>query len=124
MNCEEARHGCTPAFVFSIQGQVHFRSALKHLTGCHKQSCRKLRGRVMEGMRLKLVWLLEQEILLGCIHIQPLLYGSRRITLRHQEFPIIARHLAQCPKESCAQLRRALLLKVRDTVRPPVEKNF
>jgi len=69
-------------------------------------------------MALKLRWLLAQECLLGCVHIQPSLYGKERVIMQRRDFPLIARHLAFCPKESCAQLRRALLLKVRDEVRP------
>lgn len=116
-SCDEARKGCTPAFVFSVPGQVRFRSALHHLIGCRKRGCRSLRARVFSGMREKLRWLLKQECPLGCVHIQPSLYGKEHVIMQRRDFPIIARHLACCPKESCAQLRRALLLKVRDEVR-------
>jgi len=117
-SCDEARQGCTPAFVFSVPGQVRFRTSLHHLIQCRKLSCRNLRARVFSGMALKLRWLLAQECLLGCVHIQPSLYGKEHIIMQRKDFPLIARHLAFCPKESCAQLRRALLLKVRDEVRP------
>jgi hypothetical protein len=55
--------------------------------------------------------------LLGCIQIQPVLYGVSRVILRRKDFSILAHHLANCPKESCAQLRRALLLTIREQVR-------
>jgi hypothetical protein len=116
-SCDEARQGCLPAFVFSVPGQVRFRTSLNHLTGCQRLACRQLRSRVIDGMTDKLDWLFTQERLLGCVHIQPALYGSQRIVLRRKDFPIVARHLARCPRESCAQLRRALLLKVRESIR-------
>jgi len=116
-SCDEARAGCRPAFVFSVPGQVRFRTALHHLTGCRKQSCRHLKSRVFAGMVDKLGWLLEEESLLGCVHIQPALYGAKSVSMRRRDFPAISRHLARCPKESCAQLRRALLLSVREEVR-------
>jgi len=65
----------------------------------------------------KLEWLLTQERLLGCIHVQPALYGSKHVAMQRKDFPVIAQHLARCPKESCAQLRRALLLTVRENIR-------
>ncbi|MBI4022221.1 MAG: hypothetical protein HY372_02595 [Candidatus Andersenbacteria bacterium] len=116
-SCDEARRGCTPAFVFSVPGQVRFRTALHHLIVCQRQRCRRLRARVIDSMTMKLGWLLTEESLLGCVHIQPLLYGQERIIMQRRDFPTVAKHLARCPRESCAQLRRALLLKVRDTVR-------
>ena len=30
--CDDARSGCRPAYVFSVAGQVQFRTALKHLS--------------------------------------------------------------------------------------------
>ncbi len=117
-SCEEARKSCSPTYVFSIVGQIGFRQALTHLTTCNKQECRQLRVRVLAGMTTKLRWLFEQERLLGCVHVQPYLYGTRRVLLGRQHFPAVAHHLAHCPKESCAQLRRALLLTVREKVRP------
>lgn len=116
-SCDEARRGCVPAFVFSVPGQVRFRTALYHLIVCQRQACRRLRARVVDSMTNKLGWLLAEESLLGCVHIQPLLYGEERIVMQRRDFPAVARHLAYCPRESCAQLRRALLLKVRDSVR-------
>lgn len=117
-SCDEARRGCSPAYVFSVPGQVQFRSALHHLIGCRKRDCQSLRARVFSGMETKLRWLLQQECPLGCVHIQPSLYGKEKVLMQRRDFPIVARHLAFCPKESCAQLRRALLLKVRDQVKP------
>jgi len=117
-DCKEAKDGCAPSFVFSIAGQVGFRSALDHLTDCQKQHCRSLRARLHRSMRVKLQWLLEEECLLGCVIVQPQLYGSRRVVLKPGEFSAVARHLSRCPKESCAQLRRALLLTIRDEMRP------
>lgn len=117
-DCASARVLCAPSFVFSIEGQVGFRSALRHLAGCQKRDCRVLRGRVMGSMRSKLSWLMHEECLLGCVHIQPTLYGTKRILLKPAEFPGIATHLSKCPKESCAQLRRSILLRIRDELRP------
>ena len=117
-DCHGAREACMPSFVFSVEGQVGFRAALEHLATCNKQDCRTLRARVLDAMKIKLDWLLKEQSLLGCIHVQPALYGSRRIILRRSEFPILARHLARCPKESCAQLRRAVMLNIRDELRP------
>jgi hypothetical protein len=116
-SCEDAEHWCTPAFVFSVPGQVRFRAALDHLISCNKQSCRSLKAQVFLGMSAKLRWLMEEECLLGCLTVQPVLYGSRRPALKRSHFPTIARHLSRCPRESCAQLRRALLLTVRDELR-------
>lgn len=119
-SCDQVRHACQPAYVFSVIGQVGFRYALDHLASCQKQSCRILRPKVLAGMVGKLHWLWKEEALLGCVQIQPYLYGSRKILLTRQQFPFVAHHLSSCPKESCAQLRRALLLSVRDKVRPAI----
>lgn len=116
--CEQTRHACSPTYVFSVLGQVGFRHALDHLARCQRQDCRILRRKVLEGMIGKLRWLWREEALLGCVQVQPYLYGSRRILLQRSQFPYVAHHLSLCPKESCAQLRRALLLTVRDKVRP------
>lgn len=117
-DCHATRDLCTPSFVFSVDGQVGFRSALEHLAICRTNQCRGLRTSVLDGMEDKLRWLFNEQCLLGCVHIQPLLYGSRRVGLKRKEFPSIAHHLARCPKESCAQLRRSLLLTIRDQLRP------
>lgn len=117
-SCDEAHKGLRPMYVFSIMGQVQFRLALGHLAECHTQTCRRLRPRVMAGIVQKLNWLMQEESLLGCVHIQPHLYGTKRIILQRPRFPFVANHLAECPKESCAQLRRALLLSIREKVRP------
>ena len=116
--CTDARALCAPSFVFSIEGQVGFRSALRHLATCQKRDCRTLRGRVITSMNSKLGWLIHEECLLGCVHIQPALYGTKRVVMKRTDFPIIAAHLAKCPKESCAQLRRSVLLRIRDELRP------
>ncbi len=118
LTCHGAREGCMPSFVFSIEGQIGFRSALQHLATCQKMSCRILRSSVFKAMQDKMRWLMKEECLLGCVHIQPSLYGSRRLLMDKKGFGAIARHLANCPKESCAQLRRAVLLDIRDDLRP------
>jgi hypothetical protein len=117
-NCAEAQEQCRPSFVFSVAGQVGFRTALKHLANCSKMDCRTLRSRVFDTMQGKMRWLMKEESLLGCIHIQPALYGERRVVMAKKDFPTIAQHLARCPKETCAQLRRAVLLDIRDELRP------
>lgn len=117
-SCTDARSGCSPAYVFSIDGQVEFRGSLQHLAECSSQACRSLRAKVRHGMLLKLKWLMNVESLLGCVQIQPYLFGGRRVLLDTKHFPHVAHHLASCPKESCAQLRRAVLLTVRETVKP------
>lgn len=117
-DCNEARRACMPTFVFSVPGQVRFRRALFHLTDCRRQVCRSLRAQVVAGMQHKLHWLFQETAMLGCVHVQPYLYGSERIVFDRKRFSAAANHLAYCPKESCAQLRRALLLSVRDRVSP------
>lgn len=109
-----------PSFVFSVSGQTRFRSALDHLLACQKRECSVLRRKVKDGMREKLQWLFKEDVLLGCVHVQPFLYGSRHVSdVRQQRhFLPVAEHLAMCPHESCARLRRSLLLKVRDFVSP------
>lgn len=116
-DCARARAFCAPSFVFSVEGQVGFRHALRHLSSCQKRDCRTLRRRVINSMHGKLSWLMHEDCLLGCVHIQPALYGTRRIILKRNEWPSIATHLARCPKESCAQLRRSVLLRIRDELR-------
>ena len=73
-----------------------------------------MRSRVIKSSRTKLGWLIKEKSLLGCVHVQPFLYGRRRVLLEPKNFEEIAQHLAECPKESCAQLRRSLLLRIRD----------
>lgn len=122
--CQQARDWCAPSFVFSIAGQVGFRVALRHLAQCRRQECRSLRRRVIDAMTRKLRWLLEEECLLGCVHVQPTLYGSRKIVMQRRDWPTVAMHLAKCPKESCAQLRRAVLLNIRDSLRPQHDESL
>lgn len=117
-SCTQAKSLCSPAYVYSMGGQVGFRSALAHLTSCSTRDCRSLRAKVTHGMVTKLRWLMAEESLLGCVLVQPYLFGTRRVVLERRHFPVVAHHLANCPKESCAQLRRALLLTVREKVRP------
>lgn len=121
-SCQEARYGCAPPFVYSIPGQVGFRTALHHLIQCRRRSCRDLRSRVLKGMNDKLAWLMDEDSLLGCVHIQPTLYGAQRLIMRRRDFSAVAHHLASCPRESCAQLRRALLLTIRENIRDQHEK--
>lgn len=120
ITCQEAFKGCIPSFVFSVHGQTHFRAALEHLQTCQKRDCSTLRRKVKDGMYEKLQWLFQEEALLGCVQAQPILYGSRHsVDVRVQRhFTPIAAHLSSCPHESCARLRRSLLLKVRDYVSP------
>ena len=113
-SCQQAKEACAPSFVFSITGQIRFRAALHHLAACPKRECRALRKRVLKGARKKLNWLFEEECLLGCVVVQPLLYGANKIVVQPHDFPATAHHLAHCPKESCAQLRRSLLLTIRN----------
>ncbi|MEX0649734.1 MAG: hypothetical protein WD200_01945 [Candidatus Andersenbacteria bacterium] len=109
-----------PSFVYSVSGQVGFRSALDHLLTCNKKECITLRKDVKQGMHAKLDWLFRERVLLGCVQVQPFLYKtSRAVDLRQQKhFNTVASHLAHCPQESCARLRRSLLLSVRDQVSP------
>lgn len=117
-DCRQARGGCRPAFVFSVPGQVAFRRSLRHLKKCNKKCCQSLRKNVFVGMHDKLSWLMNEDRLLGCVQIQPVLYGVSRVTLKRKDFSVLAHHLANCPQESCAQLRRALMLTVRQQVGP------
>ncbi|MEK7556689.1 MAG: hypothetical protein AAB538_01810 [Patescibacteria group bacterium] len=117
-DCTEARRGCMPTFVFSVEGQVAFRSALDHIVHCRKTDCVKLRRLVLKGMRNKLFGLFTETVLLGCVHVQPHIYGARRMRLSKDNFSAVCHHLAHCPREACAKLRRSLLLAVRDVVSP------
>lgn len=117
-DCKQARGGCRPAFVFSAAGQVGFRNSLSHLKKCNKKCCQNLRKNVFVGINNKLGWLMTEKRLLGCIQIQPVLYGVSKVTLKRKDFSILAHHLANCHQESCAQLRRALMLTVRQQVGP------
>jgi len=114
--CHDARQACRPTFVFSISGQVNFRSALHHLNHCHTSSCQHLRQAVIQGFTDKVRWLIEENSYLGCSTIQELLYTSKKTKLTPQVFGELATHLSRCPKEPCAQLRRAVLLKVRSVL--------
>lgn len=118
--CHQAQKRCMPSFVFSVAGQVGFRTALDHLINCTSRDCASLRKKVKDGMYDKLRWLFQEEVLLGCIHVQPFLYRSRSVNdiRKQRHFVTIASHLSQCPHESCARLRRSVLLKVRDNVSP------
>lgn len=120
ISCQEAFRGCIPSFVFSVNGQSKFRDALDHLLICQKRDCTILRKKVKDGMYEKLQWLFREDALLGCIHVQPFLYRAQRTCdVREQRYFLpVATHLSQCPHESCARLRRSLLLKVRDLVSP------
>lgn len=120
LDCHHAKKACRPSFVFSIVGQVLFRQALHHVLHCPKRSCRSLGRTIAMGMQEKLRWLFEEEALLGCVLIQPYLYGQRRVIFTRTKFRAVASHLAGCPKESCAQLRRSLLLAIRDRLNPVV----
>jgi len=117
-DCTDARRGCMPTFVFSVEGQVSFRSALDHLVHCRKTECVKLRRLVLKGMRNKLQNLFTDTVFIGCIHVQPHIYGARRMRLSKDNFSAVCQHLANCPQEACARLRRSLLLAVRDVVSP------
>jgi hypothetical protein len=115
--CDVARDLCAPSFVFSIEGQVGFRTALEHLSSCRTRECGGLKVKLHDSMKNKLNWLFKEECLLGCVHVQPLLYGSRKASMQKKDFSAIAHHLSRCPKESCAQLRRSVLLTIRDDLR-------
>jgi|GEM_PF-6140193 hypothetical protein len=117
-NCKQAKGGCRPAFVFSVPGQIAFRHSLSHLKECNKKCCQSLRKEVFVGMHAKLGWLMAEGRLLGCIQIQPVLYGASKVTLKKKDFSVVAHHLANCHQESCAQLRRSLMLTVRNQVGP------
>lgn len=117
-DCSEARRGCMPTFVFSVEGQVTFRLALDHIVHCRKAECVQLRRLVLKGMRTKLQNLFSDTVLIGCVHVQPHLYGARRMRLSKDNFSAVCQHLAHCPQEACARLRRSLLLAVRDVVSP------
>lgn len=125
LTCDEAYKGCMPSFVFSVTGQVAFRGALEHLVLCNKRQCLNLRSKVKKGILAKLIWLFRQEVLLGCLEIQPFLYRAHKpVDIQQQKnFLPIGSHLARCPHEPCARLRRAILLTVRDTVSPAAHQN-
>lgn len=118
--CHQAQKACMPAFVFSIPGQVNFRTALDHLLHCNSRICSSLRKKVRYGMQRKLQWLFQEEALLGCIYVQPLLYHMRKVVNlgKKENFLVVSKHLSRCPQESCSRLRRSILLTVRDAVSP------
>lgn len=122
--CQDTFKACMPSFVFSVAGQVKFRGALDHLLACNKQCCAGLRKKVKDGMHAKISWLFNEDVLLGCLHVQPFIYGSKRpVDIRvARKFVPVAAHLSQCPHDSCARLRRAVLLTVRDLVSPNANK--
>jgi hypothetical protein len=117
-DCATARRACMPTYVFSIEGQVPFRTALDHKDHCRKTDCIKLRRLVLRGMRTKLERLFIESALLGCVHVQPTVYGARQVRLSKDNFTTVCQHLASCPREACAKLRRSLLLSIRDMVSP------
>lgn len=117
-DCVQARRACMPTFVFSVEGQVAFREALAHVVTCRKKDCVKLRQLVLKGMRAKLETLFTETVMLGCVHVQPHVYGARRVRLSKDNLSAVCQHLAHCPREACAQLRRSLMLSVRDQVSP------
>lgn len=121
-DCATARRACMPTFVFSVEGQVAFRTALDHIVHCRKTECRNLRRLVLRGMRTKLDRLFRESALLGCVHVQPAVYGARRVRLSRDNFATVCQHLANCPREACARLRRSLMLSVRDMVSPNAPK--
>lgn len=118
ISCKQAQINCRPAFVFSLMGQTGFRQSLHHLTQCNKKPCQTLRRQVFESMHYKLTWLMQEDKILGCVQIQPLLYGTSKVAFQKKDFHAAAFHLAHCPKESCAQLRRAVLLSIRNKISP------
>lgn len=117
-DCATARRACMPTFVFSVEGQIAFRTALEHIVQCRKSECIKLRRLVLRGMRTKLDRLFQESALLGCVHVQPTVYGARQVRLSKDNFTAVCQHLASCPKEACAKLRRSLMLSIRDMVSP------
>jgi hypothetical protein len=116
--CQEARKLCAPPFVFSISGQVGFRHALLHLLRCSTPLCKKLCADTFCAMKEKMQWLFAENALLGCVVIQPSIYGARRVIFSKQNFKAVAHHLAHCPRESCAKLRRSMMLSIRTHVNP------
>jgi hypothetical protein len=87
--------------------------------------CSSLRKKVRLGMQKKLRWLFQQEALLGCIFVQPMLYRMAAVVDldKKENFVAVAKHLSRCPQESCARLRRSLLLSIRDHVSPAATRN-
>ena len=124
-SCHQAQKACMPSFVFSVSGQVNFREALHHLLSCQSRMCASLRKKVRQGMEEKLGWLWQEEALLGCIYVQPLLYRMAAVVDlgKKENFGAVAKHLSRCPQESCARLRRSLLLSIRDHVSPAALRN-
>lgn len=118
--CSEAHKSCMPAFVFSVAGQVGFRNALEHLSDCRKKDCQGLRKKVRESMYAKIKWLFSENALLGCMECQSFLYGPKHAMniSENKNFTVVANHLAKCSHDSCARLRRSVLLTIRDSVSP------
>lgn len=112
--CEDAVRGCRPQYVFSVPGQVGFRLVLNHVRVCNTGSCRQLKKQIYVAVEHKLSLLIMDAKLLGCGEAQDLIYNTKKLCLRRKEFPSIAKHLSLCTEERCAQLRRAVLLTIRD----------
>ena len=119
-SCSEAHKSCMPAFVFSVAGQVGFRHALEHLVDCRKKECQSLRKKVRESMYAKIKWLFAENALLGCMECQSFLYGQKHAMniSDNKNFSVVAHHLSKCSHDSCARLRRSVLLTIRDSVSP------
>ncbi len=123
-DCHQAQKFCTPSFVFSIAGQVGFRYALLHLLSCPQRDCGALRSKAIEGMKQKINWLFQENALLGCVYVQPYIYGAKRMIFSKNNFKPVAHHLAHCPRESCAKLRRSVLLTIRSHVSPAAHRQI
>lgn len=123
-DCHQAQKFCTPSFVFSISGQVGFRYALLHLLSCPQRACSSLRSKAIAGMKQKITWLFAENVLLGCVYIQPYMYGAKRMIFSKNNFKPVAHHLAHCPREACGKLRRSVLLTIRAHVSPAANRQL
>jgi hypothetical protein len=115
-SCEEVKRGLAPSFVFSEEGEIGFQSSLCHLAVCQKKSCLAFKQVVFAGIKTKLDWLMEDRVLLGCHFIRPYLYRGEKIVILKKNLDSILKHLGSCDTESCAKLRRAVLLRIRDEI--------
>lgn len=114
--CKQAKEWCIPFIVFDDVAAKNFREALRHMDVCREADCLALQEKVKAAMAVKLSWLKERGLLLGCSYARTGCLGSYAGELTSADFYEVIRHLSACEESLCVQLRRALLLAIRKTL--------
>lgn len=124
--CHGVRRYCSPEIVYSAEAQENFRDALRHFASCLRAVCTVVQEKVSEVTQKKLLRMWERGTRLGCPLVTGELYGKDAVTFSLERFRPVATHLADCADPSCAKLRRALLLTIRDSLshEMPIEKHW